>query len=207
MDMDTVDVEENAQNSGDHHDPQLQQQTKNPWPHLNDFILFKSKFGEKLVFECRLCFPKKSLIKAHMTSLNNLKQHIRRMHPVKYAQFDEKIRAGSTRGKTKSKTQSSKADTDIDISHSPSSSKSRKILRQQNIGDSFGAMGSVTQASVDRCMVNFFVTNMIPLHVVESDTFNELVKTLNPSKSTFSRRTLGRRIVDSHIELKQNVIE
>ncbi|KAG5890290.1 hypothetical protein JTB14_031887 [Gonioctena quinquepunctata] len=47
---------------------------------------------------------------------------------------------------------------------------------------------------------------MIPLHVVESKSFGALIKTLNPSKNSISRRTLGRRITDEHIELKQHLI-
>ncbi|KAG5868429.1 hypothetical protein JTB14_029045 [Gonioctena quinquepunctata] len=81
--------------------------------------------------------------------------------------------------------------------------------RQLSIGESFGiaATGSgVPQAKVDKCIVNLFVSNMIPLHVVESKSFGALIKTLNPSKNSISRRTLGRRITDEHIELKQHLI-
>lgn len=81
--------------------------------------------------------------------------------------------------------------------------------RQLSIGESFGiaATGSgVPQAKVDKGIVNLFVSNMIPLHVVESQSFGALIKTLNPSKSSISRRTLGRRITDEHIELKQHLI-
>lgn len=81
--------------------------------------------------------------------------------------------------------------------------------RQLSIGESFGiaATGSsVPQAKVDKCIVNLFVSNMIPLHVVESKSFGALIKTLNPSKNSVSRRTLGRRITDEYIELKQHLI-
>ncbi|KAG5860634.1 hypothetical protein JTB14_023063 [Gonioctena quinquepunctata] len=47
---------------------------------------------------------------------------------------------------------------------------------------------------------------MIPLHVVESKSFGALIKTLNPSRNSISRRTSGRRITDEHIELKQHLI-
>ena len=66
--------------------PQLEQ-AQNPWPHLNDYFLLKSGVGDKLIFQCQVCLPKTVLVKGHMTSLNNLKQHIKRTHPVKFMQF------------------------------------------------------------------------------------------------------------------------
>ena len=80
--------------------PQLEQ-AQNPWPYLNDYFLLKSGVGDKLIFQCKVCLPKTVLIKGHMTSLNNLKQHIKRTHPVKFMQFEEKVKAGSVRGKGK----------------------------------------------------------------------------------------------------------
>ncbi|KAB0795331.1 hypothetical protein PPYR_12170 [Photinus pyralis] len=187
---------------------------QNPWPHLSGFVAYKARLRDTLVYECKLCLPKTSTIKAHVSSLNNLKQHVKRMHPVKYIQFEEIVKAGSTRGKIKKRPNSSNTST-IDSNADSSGSHflsppSTKKVRQQSIGESFGIVASgsaVPQASVNRCIVNFFVTNMIPLHVVESDTFNTLIKTLNPSKSTISRRTLGRRIADSHTLLKQRLIK
>lgn len=185
----------------------------NPWPHLSDYFVFQSRLGEhKLIYECKLCLPKVCTIKAHVSSLNNLKQHMKRTHASKYVQFEEKVKVGSTRGRRKKTDLKSVNSLDVDSSRSDLFSllPVHKRLRQQSIGESFGiaAAGSgVTQASVDQCIVNFFVANMIPLHVVETDTFEKLIKTLNPSKNTISRRTLGRRIIDSHAQLKQYLIK
>ena len=86
---------------------------------------------------------------------------------------------------------------------------SAKKARQQTIGESFSigtTVSGVPQAAVDQRIVDLFVANLLPLHVVESDTFQRLIKTLNPSKSSISRRTLGRRIVHSFTDLKQYLI-
>ena len=55
--------------------------------------------------------------------------------------------------------------------------------------------------------MDFFVSNMLALNIVDSPSFVSLVKTLNPKKTVMSRRTLGRRIEDSHKELEQRVIK
>lgn len=184
---------------------------ENPWPHLTEYVEFVSRSGQQILFACKRCLPKDTKIKVHVSSLNNLKQHVRRVHESQYVQFDEIVKAGSNRGKTKRRTHS--ADDDSTSSSNPNipNPVKRRIQqgRQLSIGESFGiaATGSgVPQAKVDKCIVNLFVSNMIPLHVVESKSFGALIKTLNPSINSISRRTLGRRITDEHIELKQHLI-
>ena len=116
-----------------------QEQIQNPWPHLNDYVAFKSRLGEKLIYECKLCLPKLSTIKAHVSSLNNLKQHMKRTHASKYVQFAEKVKAGSTRGKKKNNSQPPPcalvcSDVDsISSSNLFSLSSANKRLRQQII--------------------------------------------------------------------------
>ncbi|CAG9791509.1 unnamed protein product [Diatraea saccharalis] len=181
---------------------------ENPWPHLTEYVEFVSRSGQQILFACKRCLPKDTKIKVHVSSLNNLKQHVRRVHESQYVQFEEIVKAGSNRGKTKRRTHSD--DDDSTSSSNPNPVKRRiQQGRQLSIGESFGiaATGSgVPQAKVDECIVNLFVSNMIPLHVVESKSFGALIKTLNPSKNSISRRTLGRRITDEHIELKQHLI-
>ncbi|XP_014778309.1 uncharacterized protein LOC106874908 isoform X2 [Octopus bimaculoides] len=187
-----------------------QEQAHNPWPHLDEYFLIKSREGDKLIFNCNMCLPKTVPIKAHTTSLNNLKQHIKRTHPTKFMQFEMKIKIGSFRGKIKkrfsSDSNSSKCSSELSSPYSPPSGKK---VRQQIIAESFDitATGSdIPQAAVDQKIVNLFVANMLPLHIVESDTFKRLIKTLNPSKSSMSRRTLGRQIINLHTDLKQYLI-
>lgn len=180
---------------------------ENPWPHLTEYVEFVSRSGQQILFACRRCLPKDTKIKVHVSSLNNLKQHVRRVHESQYLQFEEIVKAGSNRGKTKRKNHS---DNDSNSSSNLNPVKKRiQQGRQLTVAESFGiaATGSgVPQAKVEKCIVNLFVSNMIPLHVVESKSFSALIKTLNPSKNSISRRTLGRRISDEHIEMKQHLI-
>ena len=54
----------------------------NPWPHLDKFMEFKSAdFAKRTVlYKCRLCQPKTTTVSAHITSLANLKSHMKRVH-------------------------------------------------------------------------------------------------------------------------------
>lgn len=158
---------------------------ENPWPHLSDYFNYVSRSGDQIMFDCKICLPRKSTIKAHTSSLNNLKQHMRRAHESQCVQFEKTVKAGSSRGKPKRKTNLVQSDIDSDAS---TSNRAKKI-RQRNIAESFAVAATgvgVSQASVDQCIVNFFITNMIPLHVVETKSFGKLIKTLNPSKSSIS---------------------
>lgn len=188
-------------------EPESQQELfENPWPFLKDFFSIKSREGEKLFYNCELCKPKTVSIKAHTSTLNNLKQHVKTIHLPMFTQFMEKIKAGSSRGKrpvcsTSSITLVSPGSSEL--------SAPKKVRQKLTIGESFGiaATGSgIPQPIVDKRIVEFFVGNMLPLHIVESNSFQNLILTLNPSKSSMSRRTLGRRILDMHTDLKQYLI-
>ena len=54
----------------------------NPWPHLDSYMEYKSADFVKrtVLFKCRLCMPKNVTISAHVSSLTNLKSHVKRQH-------------------------------------------------------------------------------------------------------------------------------
>lgn len=192
-----------------------EKQVTNPWPHLNDFFSFTSMNGDQIILNCKLCLPKTVNIKAHTSSFNNLKQHIKRSHSSQFDTFEEKIRKGSSRGKSKkiiSIRSSEESSTDNNGSTSAGSVLSPPSKRhcQQSINEAFQIVTSVKNVSqniVDQRIVEFVVENMLPLQVVESTSFEKLVKTLNPNKDSISRRTLGRRISSLYFDLKQYLIK
>lgn len=139
----------------------------NSWPHLTEYV-------ELILFACKRCLPKVTKIKVHVSSLNNLKQHVRRVHESQYVQFEEIVKAGSNRGKTKRRTHS---DNDDSTSSSNPNPIKRRIQqgRQLSIGESFGiaATGSgVPQAKVDKCIVNLFVCRCVDKNVKPEQKFN-----------------------------------
>lgn len=167
-----------------------------PWPHLKDYFTFNSRDESNensMYFQCVLCQPKKTIIKGQLRSLFNLKSHIIRKHPAHVAQFNLEVKSGSLRGKHRLSVESSASAG----SSSHSSQPPPKKARQPSLAESFFKSSStgVRQSMVDRQIVDMFVQNMLPLHVVESPTFVGLIKLLNPSKSSMSRRTLGRRVL------------
>lgn len=106
---------------------------ENPWPHLTEYVEFVSRSGQQILFACKRC-------SMHVSSLNNLKQHVRSVHESQYVQFDEIVKAGSNRGKTKRRTHS--ADDDSTSSSNPNipNPVKRRIQqgRQLSIGESSG---------------------------------------------------------------------
>lgn len=72
-----------------------------PWPHVGAFFKFvKADFGKRTVsYLCLQCRPKKVSISAHISSLFNLKSHVKRAHVAKSQEFDDLVSLGSRRGK------------------------------------------------------------------------------------------------------------
>lgn len=187
------------------------QELQHPWPHLKEYFVLspnqESTGAPKIIsFQCVLCRPKDVIIKGQAASLYNLKSHIRRKHSARVFQFEESIKAGSSRGKRKMVLSSSISNnsSEPDSSETPVQKK-----RQTTIGDSFrqySASSRVSQSHVDEKITDLFVCNMLPLHIVESPTFVSLVQTLNSTKTSMSRRTLGRRILTQHKTLEEHLI-
>ncbi len=74
---------------------------ENPWPYLSSFFKMVTKKDKNLTFECILCQPKKVLIKAHASTLTNLRSHTQRFHENRFVEFGEDCKQRSGRGKFK----------------------------------------------------------------------------------------------------------
>ena len=112
---------------------------ENPWPHLTEYVKFVCRSGQQILFACKRCLPKDTKIKVHVSSLNNLKQHVRRVHESQYVQFEEIVKAGSNRGKRKRTTHSDNVNDNSTSSSNPNPFKRRiQQGRQLSIGESFG---------------------------------------------------------------------
>ena len=127
----------------------------NPWPYLIDFFLFVSRKGDNVTAQCCLCRPKSTVLKAHVTSLSNLRAHMTRKHGEQLMEFDKIV---------KTSRQSRKRQSETPTSPSPFSPVQKK---QQLLISSWGQTGSVVaQKAVDRKIVAFFVDNMLPFQVL-----------------------------------------
>lgn len=185
----------------DLNEPQDRQSHNNPWPFLDEFFTFKSREDDKLLFSCKLCLPKDVQIKAHLSSRSNLKQHISRTHSSKISKFEETCNE-NIRGKTKRFYSGSSNES---VFSPPDAKKTRQLTIDQSFACLAKGSGA-SQSAVDQGIVDLFIENMLPFHVVESSSFKKLIQLLNPSKKSISRRTLGRRVVNSHSDLMQYLI-
>lgn len=75
------------------------EQSENPWPHLKEYFDFRDRKDNTLSFHCVLCKPKERVLKAHTTTLQNLRIHIQRCHSQRLQKFLELTKLGSGRGK------------------------------------------------------------------------------------------------------------
>jgi hypothetical protein len=181
---------------------------QHPWPHLSEFYILKSRDGNLLHFSSVLCAPREVIIKGHQSSLTNLKSHVSRHHSAVAKSFEDRIKAGSSRGKHRQSSQLSLS-IGSSITNESTIEPSTKRIRQATVAETFNKMVSgvsVRQTLVGEKIVDLFVYNMLPLRVVESPTFVSRITTLNPHKSAMSRRTLGRQIVTRHRQLEEYII-
>jgi hypothetical protein len=79
----------------------------NPWPYVNGYFSFIGQRDRSLDYQCLACMPRIVDIKAHVTSLNNLKLHMLKHHPELSDQFHYVIKQCSGRGKGKNRWGSS----------------------------------------------------------------------------------------------------
>ena len=73
----------------------------NPWAHLSSYFFFLGRREKSLDFQCVSCIPRIVDIKAHVSSLGNLKNHMLRYHRHQMGQFQRALTEGSHRGKNR----------------------------------------------------------------------------------------------------------
>lgn len=100
----------------------------------------------------------------------------------------------------------------VDLDEIEDGKQSAPPLREQSqlsIRHAFSNIGtgrSVPQSSVDQRLIECFIDNMLPLSLIDSPSFVNLLQTLNNRTTVMSRRTLCRRIAIDHEKLEQHLI-
>ncbi|KAK9889270.1 hypothetical protein WA026_004549 [Henosepilachna vigintioctopunctata] len=172
---------------------------------LTEYVELMSRSDQQLLVACERYLPKDSKIKVHVSSPNNLKQHKREYISHNTYSLKRALSGARQKGELILTILMMLAQVAVILTRQKnttgSTAKHRGIVWVAAIGI------CVPQVKLDKCIVNLFVSNMIHLRVVESKSFGALIKTLNPSKNSISRRTLGTRIADEHIQLKQHLIK
>ncbi|XP_013877474.1 uncharacterized protein LOC106527209 isoform X2 [Austrofundulus limnaeus] len=143
-------------------------ESRNPWSHLKDYFVFTSREESNarvLCFRCVMCRPKDITIKGQVNSFYNLKSHVRRKHPAHAAQFEERVKAGSSRGKHRRCLAGQEPP--------PGAKRARHL-------------GEASAPRVDPRIVELFGDDALSLHVVETPNFIGLIKMLNPNETSTS---------------------
>jgi hypothetical protein len=126
---------------------------EDPWYYLKDFFtLVEKRSGDFKTYQCVLCQPKVTKIKAHASTTSHLKSHVTRQHPGSLGTFETALSQGSRRGKRPS--------------GEPPESPAGKRGGQMSIAAwASGAGSGALQSGVDKRIVDYFVANMLSLQV------------------------------------------
>ncbi|KAF2365032.1 Zinc finger BED-type [Trinorchestia longiramus] len=169
-----------------------------PWPFLGKWVKYKKMVGSSYIFQCLSCLPKITEVKVNKDTKANLKSHFNRIHPDKAKQVDEACKANvGTGGRSRNRS-----------SQSDDGGSTSKKQRQMSIVETNGIMAQgspVLQSTVDKAIVRFVVDNMLPLQIVDSQSFRDMVHILNPKEEVPASRTLE-RILKTYEELKESLI-
>ena len=74
--------------------------SNNPWPYLHTFFEYSGSnlVKKSVTYQCMLCKPRLVPITAHVSTLYNLKSHVKRAHPNRLLELQDLISQGSRRG-------------------------------------------------------------------------------------------------------------
>ena len=74
--------------------------SNNPWPYLHTFFEYSGSnlVKKSVTYQCMLCKPRQVPITAHVSTLHNLKSHVKRAHPSRLLELQDLICLGSRRG-------------------------------------------------------------------------------------------------------------
>ena len=163
------------------------------YDHLSKAGFFKLSGAEKedgklhLIFDCLKCLPFKKKYRCHVSSLGNLKTHMKRCHPSQTPAYLAALK---------------KMNTD------ESAMVQLKITQVDKLKTaSTSAAPKVTQKHVDDLIVNYVIKDCQPFACVDGEGLKELVTGLQPGKNVMCRKTITLRVKDKYNEMKKHLIK
>ncbi|XP_067283542.1 uncharacterized protein [Pseudorasbora parva] len=131
---------------------------------------------------CKLCAPKYHELMAFKNSPSNLKKHIEKKHPISLERYTQLTSAALKR---KSSTEGSLAPP----------FKQTKLWETRR----------VSQASVDKFVLKFVVHGLHPPHIVQQQSFIDLVKHLQPNTNVMTCNTVVKKVTKASVEMKREL--
>jgi len=188
-------------------------ETKEKYSHLKEFfeVVKLDQTGFTITVQCMKCAPKKKTLNLTVRSFLSYKRHLRRFHNIFYDKF-EKVYTGKDKEEEETgeegsdnedkEGESEEEEEGTEIEDTPVSSRRGKGLPRKKLGRKSASVaefpsdmklyGQLKKMKQRETIVDFFVDNFISFNVVESKSFNRMMKTGNSSFTPMSRRTLAR---------------
>ncbi|XP_060782746.1 uncharacterized protein LOC132889959 [Neoarius graeffei] len=154
-----------------------------PWPYLKEFFEIVGSKNDSFQMQCKLCIPKTHVLLAFKNSPSNLKKHIERKHG-NHLECYKALTSTALRRKAEGTPE-----------QGPPAPKQSKLFNSR----------SVSQASVDKKILNFIVQGLHATNTVEQQGFKELIQHLQPNLNVMSRNTVVNKIQKMSLEMKNNL--
>ncbi|KAF2366176.1 HTH CenpB-type DNA-binding domain [Trinorchestia longiramus] len=170
---------------------------QNPWPYLHDFFEYVStgKDSGSMTFKCVQCLPMTKYYKAQKKSLFSLRKHIASIHAEMLTSFNACVKKGSKDHFKRKRDLSGERDYDDDEDERNAPKKQCTQLKMPQ------AMGLNRYIGLNACnktlenkIMKFFIENVLPLRIVESSSFIDMIEYSSGKKFSMNRRTLSRKI-------------
>lgn len=157
------------------------------------YFKIKENDGENITADCQLCLPQKKTIKGIKGSSSNFFKHLKRIHPNKIDEYNKyKISKKDLTRKRLNATQ------DFE-SREP---KQAKLIQPNIFGMAKeGGKSVLSQSLFEKRIINFVVSTMSAISIIEHQSFKDIFQGLNLKIPT--RKTVMKRIIDSHDENMQ----
>ncbi|XP_060787122.1 uncharacterized protein LOC132892769 isoform X1 [Neoarius graeffei] len=164
-----------------------QAEEAHPWPHIQTMFTLPATKNNSYVMRCHMCLPKPVDISAYKNSTPNLRKHIARVHPNKLKKYIDLIESHRKRR--------------LSSSEEPPSKNAR-------ITSSFTVLSQrVSQATLDKLVLNFVCQANQPFSVVETPSFKTMIETLQPQCTVLTRKTLCCRLQEAAKTMKSIIVK
>ncbi|KAL2102079.1 hypothetical protein ACEWY4_003840 [Coilia grayii] len=159
-----------------------QQDLQHPWPYLKELFEIVGSKSDSWKMQCKLCTPKNHVILAFKNSPSNLKKHVERKHNNHLERY-KTLTSNAPKRKSEG------------APHEGPPPKQVKLWSTR----------PVSQASVDKKILNYIVQDLHGTNTVEQQGFIDLIHHLQPNLNIMSRNTLVNKIQKASLEMRNNL--
>ena len=173
---------------------EITEEDENKFAHLKEFYKLKrveiGPSGDKNYYlNCLLCV-KNSEKSCSASSISNLERHYKSTHPNVKSKFDKAYHIKATKRSQEDE--------------SPSTSNQPKIQKSFGI---FGFRPNCTQAQLNDAIIDFVNDTLQPFSMPEKESFREMIKLIDPTKTTPCFNTTVKLVDQQFQNMKENLLK